>query len=75
MGAALTFSPIRIGEWVQQDDMNWPQVSEGDAMLQIPSFTKIDVLESHGGSMFHRRRTRETERETGPSEAERNGTQ
>ena len=44
-------------------DIEWPQLPSSNAMLQIPSFTKRDVLESHGGSAFQKKRTRELARE------------
>ena len=45
-------------------DIEWPQITATNAMLQIPSFTKRDVLDSHGGSAFQKKRTREFARET-----------
>ena len=39
-----------------EDEIGWPQVSEMNAALQIPSFKKVDPLVSHGGSAFHEER-------------------
>ena len=38
------------------EEIDWPQLSEENARLQIPSFKKIDPLASHGGSAFQRGR-------------------
>ena len=46
-----------------EDDLDWPQVTETNALLVIPSFAKKGALEFHGGSAFQRRRTKELVRE------------
>ena len=43
---------------LQQDAISRPEVSEASATLRFPSFVKMDVLETHGASMFQKRRTR-----------------
>ena len=40
--------------WVEE--INWPQLCEENAMLQIPSFEKAGPLVSNGGSTFQRKR-------------------
>ena len=37
-----------------EEDINWPQLREDNAMLQIPSFEKAGPSVSHGGSTFQR---------------------
>ena len=48
------------------EEIDWPQLSEENARLQIPSFTKTDPLVSHGGAAFQRKRlSQEMVREKG----------
>ena len=47
------------GEGSLEDELDWPQITEANAQLVIPSFTKRDALEFHGGSAFQRRRAKE----------------
>ena len=51
--AAIAFSPIANDKGNQQHAISCPQVSDANAMLQIPSIAKVDAPDSHGGSMFH----------------------
>ena len=46
------------GEGSLEDELDWPQITEADAVLVIPSFTKRDALEFHGGSAVQRRRAK-----------------
>ena len=46
-----------------EDELDWPQITEANALLVIPSFTKRGALEFHGGSAFQRRRAKELVRE------------
>ena len=46
-----------------EEELDWPQLAEANAMLVVPSFAKRDALESHGGSAFQKRRTKELVRE------------
>ena len=39
---------------------SWPQISEVNEKMRIPSFVKIDAPESHGRSTFRKKRTRES---------------
>ena len=48
---------------IQQDSVSWPQASDGSAMLQNPSFVRVNAIEGHGGSAFQRRQTCEVVRE------------
>ena len=50
-------------EGSREDELDWPELTEANAKLEIPSFTKTDTLESHGGTAFQRRRTKELVRE------------
>ena len=52
-------TPQLNGEGSLEDMLDWPQITEENAQLVIPSFTKRDALEFHGGSAFQRRRTKE----------------
>ena len=48
------------------EEIDWPQLSEENARLQIPSFKKTDPLVSHGGAAFQRKRlSQELVREKG----------
>ena len=38
------------------EEIDWPQLCEENARLQIPSFKKAGPLVSHGGSTFQRKR-------------------
>ena len=38
------------------EEIDWPQLSEENARLQIPSFKKTDPLVSHGGSCFSKKK-------------------
>ena len=49
-----------------QGGRSWPEVSKAIATLQIPSFVKMGVLESHGGSMRQKRGPQELVRARGP---------
>ena len=51
------------GEGSLEDELDWPQITEDNALLVIPSFAKKDALKSHGGSAFRRRWTKELVRE------------
>ena len=53
-----------------EEEIDWPQLCEENARLQIPSFKKVGPLVSHGGSTFQRKRLpRELVREKkGPAE-------
>ena len=51
--------PQLNGEGSLEDELDWPQITEANAQLVIPSFTKRDTLEFHGGSAFQRRRAKE----------------
>ena len=50
--------PMTTENGLQQDAISRPEVSEASATLRFPSFVKMDVLETHGASMFQKRRTR-----------------
>ena len=54
-GEMETFRPMKTGERAPQDATNWPQISEANATSQIPSFEKVDPLESHGGATFQKK--------------------
>ena len=51
--------PQLNGEGSLEDELDWPQITEANAQLVIPSFTKRGALEFHGGSAFQRRRAKE----------------
>ena len=51
------------GEGSLEDELDWPQITEANEQLVIPSFAKRGALEFHGGSAFQRRRTKELVRE------------
>ena len=54
-----TVTPQLNEEGSLEDELDWPQITESNAQLVIPSFEKRDTLEFHGGSAFQRRRTKE----------------
>ena len=54
-GAIEAFRPMNTGEGASQDATGWPQISEANATSQIPSFEKVDPLESHGGATFQKK--------------------
>ena len=56
-------TPQLNGEGSLEDELDWPQITEANALLVIPSFARRDVLEFHGGSAFQRRRAKELFRE------------
>ena len=51
--------PQLNGEGSLEDELDWPQITDANAQLVIPSFTRRDTLEFHGGSAYQRRRTKE----------------
>ena len=59
----MTFPPRRIDEGIQRDSISRPQVSEENAAVRSPRLAKMNVPDSHGGSVFKGRRTREPVRE------------
>ena len=50
-------------KWGQRDATSWPQISEANAELQIPSFEREDPPESHRGAMSQKKRAREKVRD------------
>ena len=54
-GAETEKWPEITGNAGCEDGISWPQASEMNATLQIPSFKKVDPLASHGGSTFQKK--------------------
>ena len=51
------------GEGSLEDELDWPQITEANALLVTPSFAKKGALEFHGGAAPRRRRAKELVRE------------
>ena len=52
-------TPQLNGDGSLDDELDWPQITESNAQLVIPSFANGDTPGLHGGSAFQRRRGKE----------------
>ena len=52
-------TPQLNGDGSLDDELDWPQITESNAQLVIPSFANGDTPGLHGGSAFQRRRAKE----------------
>ena len=56
-------SHVEASEESLRVETSWPQVTKANALLEIPSFAKRDLLDGRGESTFQRRATRELVKE------------